>query len=317
MPYYVPLSPDPIAFAPPARRSSTTDVGRSASVRVDYDEYHTVVISVSNVRTPPLFTTVFTQSTILHTTTTIGAGPSSTRPPAAAPLPTPKPLFLALTVPPPITPLSNPIPPSINPTTTQQPPIPLPSTPLGPPTIHGFDLNLSDTIGEELQFDFETNASSNPEDLFPFSVYESLEEPTQQPPPTQTEPELPVTEPLVTAPSGQTVSTETSSGSFRSASSEYVIPQTLHKPMPEDSDSEDEMAQDLEHAEDVADEEAEQEEREDFDEEIPDEEVLEASVPKPSKKRKAAAKPKKQAAPRKKERKGDAIPRKVQPHPKQ
>ncbi|XP_024962254.1 proline-rich extensin-like protein EPR1 [Cynara cardunculus var. scolymus] len=245
--YSTPLSPDPIAFAPPATHSSTAGAGQSSTVRVDYDEYHAIVTPVSITQTPPLFTTVFTPSTIIHTTTTIGVGPSTSRPPAAATLPTPRPLFLALTVPPSITPLSNPIPAPINPTPTQQPPIPLPSTPLGPPTIHDFDLNLNDTLGEEFHFDFEANASNNPEDLFPFSVPESLDESPQQPPETQTEHELPVEEILVTAP------------------------------IPEDSDYEDEMAQDLEHAEDVAEEEEEQEEREDFEEEIPDEEVLEVS----------------------------------------
>ncbi|XP_024965834.1 proline-rich receptor-like protein kinase PERK2 [Cynara cardunculus var. scolymus] len=130
MRYPAPLSPNPIAFAPPTGRSSTIGAGQSSTMRVDYDEYHAIVTPVSITQTPPLFTIVFIPSTIIHTTTTttIGAGPSTLRPPAAVTLPQPisKPLFLALTVPPSITPTPSPIPPPSNPTPTQPPLFPFP-----------------------------------------------------------------------------------------------------------------------------------------------------------------------------------------------
>ncbi|XP_024964794.1 36.4 kDa proline-rich protein-like [Cynara cardunculus var. scolymus] len=108
-----PLSPDPIAFAPPMTEPSTTIAGLPTTVTVDYDEFHAVVTPVCINPTPPLFSTIFTPSTIIHTNPTPGAGSSSVRPPAAvAPpptAPTPRPLFLALTNPPSMTPLSNPL----------------------------------------------------------------------------------------------------------------------------------------------------------------------------------------------------------------
>ncbi|XP_024960862.1 uncharacterized protein PB18E9.04c-like [Cynara cardunculus var. scolymus] len=200
-----PLLPVPIAFAPPARSYTTSTAGRSTAVRVDYDESHAVVTPVSITTTHPLLTTIFPSIFTIPITTTIGAGPSTSRLPAAVPFPptTNKPLFLVLTTPPPTIPTFSPIPSPISPPPTQQPPIPLPSTPLGPPTIHDFDLNLSDTLGEEFQFDFEDNASSNLEELFPFSVPETMKEQTQKPQETQTEDAPPAEETPVTAPVGR------------------------------------------------------------------------------------------------------------------
>ncbi|XP_024963812.1 proline-rich receptor-like protein kinase PERK9 [Cynara cardunculus var. scolymus] len=258
-----PLSPDPIAFAPPAREPSTTIACQSSTVRVDYDEYHAVVTPVCITPTPPLFSIIFTSSTIIHTNTITGAGSSSGRPLAAVtlppPIPTTRPLFLALTNPPSITPLSNPLPPPINQPPTQPSPIALPSTPLGPPIIHDFDLN---TLGEEFIFDFEATTSNNPEDLFLFSIPEPINDLPPQPPMTQTVTTIPSEELPVTTPSGQTVSTDASSGSIVSSSSESAIPQPLPKPVSEDSDYEDKMAQDLANDDDVAEEDEEQEELE-------------------------------------------------------